>query len=266
MVEVQLSAELNVETGDLVKRADIVSKKFARIKQLSNRFLSEIQAAEEAITSTAIEHELEYAEEFKIWAADAMLELFVKINRDVKLLLRRAIMKQCFRYLRLPIMERSEGDDESCSDQNWVRIGTRFQSIDKRLPYYRKVRTVGTIQQVVEILEKESLNTTEGLSNSLNRRAAHASGFHKDLARYDFKPMIYYNNRRLLLQTCCVSMIFYRWAMDTQKIVFRKLENRVADMYDAKTWRNVLLGGELFGVLERSLISTKLTSLSRKLE
>merc|ERR1711871_537810 len=113
------------------------------------------------------------------------------------MMLSKAVLKQCFRYLRLPIMEKiGKVMMNRVQIRNWIRIGTRFQSISKRLPYYRRVRTMWILfNRWLKYIEKESLNTTVGLSVSVNRRASLASGFHKDLDKYEFKPIIYYNNR-----------------------------------------------------------------------
>ena len=102
-----------------------------RIKKLSQTYFEDVCAAEALVTSTAADHELTFAEEFKIWAADAMLELLVKVNREVRVMLSKQVLRKCFRYLRLPSMEKIA--KFVCSRkkmQNWLRIVCRYKSIE----------------------------------------------------------------------------------------------------------------------------------------
>lgn len=240
----ELSTELIAEEAAHVVAADIVTAKMNRIKLLSQNYLDDICQAEDRITENAIDHELMYAEEFKKWAADAMLELLVKVNREVRVMLSKSVLKRCFRYLRMPILIKiSKSMFSRKRMSNLVRIGKRFEYINQNIDKYSIVRKKWIIfNRWLKYIELEMLNSTKGLSTDVSRRNFLRQGLHRELQSLGFMPIVYYNSRRLMFETCCLNVTFYRLLSYAQEtIVFRRLDAKFVQFYNIRLMHRCFL-------------------------
>lgn len=106
----------------------------------------------------------------------------------------------------------------------------------KRALFYRAIRAKWIIfNRWLKFIEKETLNSTYGLSSMLRRREYLFRGLHRNLVDLGFLPVVYYNSRRLMMQSCLLSVTFHRLQVNAQEaIVFRMLEQKADSLFKVK--------------------------------
>ena len=104
------------------------------------------------------------------------------------------------------------------------------------MEFYRAIRTKWVIfNRWLKFMEKETLNTSSGLSDMLRHSANLHRGFHRELKNQGFLPTIYYNSRRLIMECCQLSVIFHRLQVNAQENkIFRMLGESASSLYKIK--------------------------------
>ena len=232
-----ISKKVRARAFDLSGKADIASAMFDADESSLNVTVDKVFKEEEEESQVAIKNELEYIDKFKIHAADNLLTVLARIYREVQVLLMKAETKRYFRALRMPmIKKRSNAMFNRKRMVNWIRICRRLGGLYDRAPVYYKRRKVWVVfNRWLKLVEKESLNVTPGLVQTLVRTLDLFKPFHFYLKENGFQKTVYPSSKKLYNACSTLSGIFKRWCMCVaEDKMFRLMEEKANTLYSLK--------------------------------
>ncbi len=230
----KLSQKLLEDSRKIVEVADDATALAMEGKKRESSMLVGILKAEEDITAGAVQNELKYVSEFKIHAADNLVTVLAKVNRDVQLQMLKAETKKYFRALRGPLSERlSLMMYNRKKLSNYIRICKRLIAIDKKIPRYRRLRTMWVIfNRWLKLVEREQMNVTPGLIPTVKRCCELLPGYSKLLASRGIKDVVYVSSVKLATASSEFGATFLRWQMCVQETkIFNILSDKATKLF-----------------------------------
>ena len=146
----------------------------------------------------------------------------------------KAETKRYFRALRGPYSEKLAFcmfNRKKLS--NWLRLCKRLIAINKKMPWFRKMRSMWVIfNRWMKLVEREQMNVTPGLVDIIRRRCLLLPGYSDMLSDRGIKEIVYVNSANLRSATSEFAAVFLRWQMYIQESkVFKMLKERASSLY-----------------------------------
>ena len=232
-----VSRDVRLKVIAITETAQVESQIYDATEVMLNRTVDEVLVSEDNITQAAVEAEMIYISAFKRHAADNLLNVLVKVQREVELLLLKEETKKYFRMLRMPMLEKRGLVLYNYKKMtNWLRICHRLAGISRNAPRYHQVRTMWVFyNRWLKLVEKESLDATPGLVLTLTRRKYLFPRLSRLLQQAGFKRLPYSSSKRLYNTCSTLRSIFCRWLQEAmEEKNFRLMEKRAADLFK---WR-----------------------------
>lgn len=229
----KLSAKLLEDAKAIVQTAEEATAAAAVVKKTEAAVLVDILHSEGAITKLAVGNELEYVSNFKVHAADNLVTVLTKINREIQLELLKAETKKYFRALRGPLSEKlSLMMYNRKKLANYIRLCKRLIAINRKMPRFRRLKTMWIIfNRWLKLVESEQMNVTPGLIPSVKRTCQLLPGYSNLLASKGITEIVYVSSVKLSNASSDFGATFLRWQMCVQETkIFTLLEQKAAEL------------------------------------
>lgn len=228
----QQHARVVVEKNMHEPGIEIVKVKREAAKELIAQESAELQAAQDA--------ELEFARQFKIRAAEKIVNVLSKVYNEAQLAHTHKIVRILFRHLRMPLLKkRSIYMRNRAIIKNYIRICKRLNSLSASVHRYKDLRVAWVIfNRWIKLIEVSYLDTTPGLVTRIKRAVELYKSYTLHLRDLGFKVLVYPRSGSLLPATLGYKQLFLRWKMYTQdNKIFRIAEEKAVIVYSVKLLR-----------------------------